>query len=95
MTNYNKGNASSLSSVSSTSTTSIPSRSQFISITSNAWSNIAKKSVVNYMAVSPSKSIFLESVNTEEQGHDVVWLSQDMSRVISGIGEKRCGCYHR
>ena len=66
-------------------------QNQFISITSDAWSNIANESVVNYMAVSPSKSLFLESVNTEEQGHDAVRLSQDMSRVIDGIGENVVG----
>jgi hypothetical protein len=43
------------------------------------------------MAVSPRKSLFLESVNTEEQGHDAEWLSQDMSRVIDGIGENVVG----
>ncbi|CAB4014820.1 Hypothetical predicted protein [Paramuricea clavata] len=36
---------------------------QFISITSDAWSNIANESVVNYMAVCPSKSLSLASVN--------------------------------
>ena len=64
---------------------------QFISITSDAWSNIANESVVNYMAVCPSKSLFLESVNTEEQGHDAEWLAQDISRVIDGIGENVVG----
>ena len=64
---------------------------QFISITSDAWSNIANEAVVNYMAVSPTKSLFLESVNTEEQGHDAEWLSQDMSRVIDRIGENVVG----
>jgi hypothetical protein len=64
---------------------------QFMSITSDAWSNIDNESVFNYMAVSPSKSLFLESVNTEEQGHDAEWLSQDTSRVIDGIGENVVG----
>ena len=43
------------------------------------------------MAVCPSKSLFLKSVNTEEQGHDGKWLAQDLSRVIDGIGENVVG----
>ena len=64
---------------------------QFMSITSDAWSNIANESVINYMVVSPSKSLFLESANTEEQGHDAEWLAQDMKHVIDGIGENVVG----
>jgi hypothetical protein len=38
--------------------------------------------VVNYMAVNPSKSIFLEAFNTEEQGHDAEWIAKDSERVM-------------
>ena len=35
--------------------------------------------VVNYMAVSPINSLFLEAVNTGAQGHDANWLSKDLT----------------
>lgn len=38
----------------------------FVCITSDAWSNVANNPVVNYMAVCPTKSLFLEAVHTEE-----------------------------
>ncbi|CAB3977586.1 Hypothetical predicted protein [Paramuricea clavata] len=34
---------------------------QFVCLTSDAWSNVANDPVVNYMAVSPTKSLFLEA----------------------------------
>jgi hypothetical protein len=37
---------------------------QFVCLTSDAWSNVANDPVVNYMAVSPTKSLFLEAVHT-------------------------------
>ena len=43
---------------------------QFVCITKDAWSNVTNDPVVNYMAVSPTKSLFFEAVHTEEQGHD-------------------------
>jgi hypothetical protein len=35
--------------------------------------------------------LFLESVNTEEQGHNAEWLSQDLSCVIKDIGDNVVG----
>ena len=43
------------------------------------------------MAVSPTNSLFLESVNTEEQGHDAEWISKDLSRVIDNLGSNVVG----
>ncbi|CAB4039334.1 hypothetical protein DYB30_009596, partial [Paramuricea clavata] len=59
--------------------------SNYVCITSDAWSNISNEPVVNYMAVSPNNSLFLEAVNTEEQGHDADWLSKDLIRVIDSL----------
>ncbi len=38
---------------------------QMVCITSDAWSNVTNDPVVNYMAVSPTKSLFLEAVHTD------------------------------
>ena len=64
---------------------------QFVCLTSDAWSNVANNPVVNYMAVSPTKSLFLEAVHTEEQSHDADWLSTDLSRVIDSLGDNVVG----
>jgi hypothetical protein len=36
-------------------------------------------------------SLFLESVNTEEQGHDAEWISKDLSRIIDNLGSNVVG----
>lgn len=64
---------------------------QFFSITSDAWSNVTNNPVVNYMAVSSTKSLFLEAVHTEEQGHDADWIATDLSRVIDSLGDNVVG----
>ncbi len=46
--------------------------------TSDAWSNVSNEPVINYMAVSPNNSLFLEAVNTDEQGHTAAWPSKDL-----------------
>ena len=42
-------------------------KSQYVSITNDAWSSILNEPVINYMAVSLTRSLFLEAVHTEEQ----------------------------
>ena len=64
---------------------------QFVCITSDAWSNMANHPVINYIAVCPSKSLFLEAVHTEEQGPDADWLAKDLSRVIDSLGDNVVG----
>jgi Protein of unknown function (DUF 659)/hAT family C-terminal dimerisation region len=51
-------------------------------LTTDGWSNIKNDPVVNYMAVSPECSLFLESVSTGQQGHDHKFLAADIARVI-------------
>jgi hypothetical protein len=69
---------------------------QFVCLTSNAWSNVVNDPVVNYMAVSPTKSHFLEAVHTEQQSHAADWLSTDLSRVIDSLGDNVVGwCSYR
>ena len=45
------------------------------------------QTVVNYMTVSPTKSLSLKAVHTEEQSHDAYWIATDVSRVI----DRQCG----
>lgn len=65
---------------------------QYICITSDAWSSTLNEPIVNYMAVSPTKSLFLEAVHTEDQPHDAEWLAADLIRVMDGIGDNAVGC---
>jgi hypothetical protein len=38
---------------------------------------------VNYMAISPLMTLFLESVSTGEQGHNADWIASDIERVMA------------
>ena len=69
----------------------LSAESQFVCITSDAWSNMSNEPVVNYMAVCLTKSLFLEAVHTEEQAHDADWLASDLSRVIDSLGDTVVG----
>jgi Protein of unknown function (DUF 659)/hAT family C-terminal dimerisation region len=53
-------------------------------LTTDAWSNVSNDPIVNYMAVSPSCTLFLESVSTGQQGHDAEFIAKDIIRVIQG-----------
>ena len=39
------------------------------------------------MAVSPTQSLFLEAMNTEEQSHDAEWIAGDLVRVMDSFGD--------
>ncbi|KAH6578256.1 hypothetical protein BASA50_004697 [Batrachochytrium salamandrivorans] len=60
-------------------------KTQNLCITSDGWSNISNEAVVNYMAVSPNQTIFVESVNTAEQSHNADWIASDLQRVIDSV----------
>jgi hypothetical protein len=53
-------------------------------LTTDAWSNINGDPIINYMAVSPGRTLFLESVPTGQQGHDAEFIAKDITRVIKG-----------
>jgi hypothetical protein len=63
----------------------IQHNSNMVTVTTDAWSNIKNEPVVNYMAVNPGNSLFLEAVNTEEQGHDAEWIAKDLERVMESL----------
>ena len=54
-----------------------------VCLISDAWSNIKNDSIVNYMATSPSSTLFLESVSTGEQNHDANWIASDIQRLMA------------
>ena len=66
-------------------------KNRYISITSDAWSSILNEPIINYMAVSPNNSLFLEAVHTEEQSHDADWLTSDLIRVMDNLGDNVVG----
>lgn len=61
---------------------------QSICIISDAWTNVLGEPVVNYMAASPRKTFFLESVATHDQSHNSKWIAEDLARVIDS--QKNC-----
>ncbi|KAE8907400.1 hypothetical protein PF003_g8620 [Phytophthora fragariae] len=55
-------------------------------VTSDGWSNILNEPIVNYMAVSPDKAVFVESVPTGEKRHTAEWIANDLTRVVRSLG---------
>ena len=60
----------------------IQKNGNFVSLTTDARSNVKNEPMVNYMSVNPENSLFVEAVNTEEQGHDANWNAQDLEMVM-------------
>jgi hypothetical protein len=53
-----------------------------VCLITDGWSNVKNEPIVNYMAISPPITLFLESVSTGEQGHNADWIASDIERVI-------------
>jgi Protein of unknown function (DUF 659) len=51
-------------------------------LTTDGWSNVKNDPVVNYMAVSPVCSLFLESVMTGQQQHNHKYITEDIAYII-------------
>ena len=64
---------------------------QYVSVTSDAWSRVLNEPIINYTAVQPSFSLFLEAVYTEEKSHDAEWLTKDLIRVMDCLGQNLVG----
>lgn len=56
-----------------------------VCIISDAWTNVVGEPVVNYMATSPTKTFFIESVATHDQSHSAQWIADDMARIIDSL----------
>jgi hypothetical protein len=54
----------------------LASSSNLFYLTSDAWSNVKNKPIINYMAVSQTRSLLVEAVNTVEQRHDASWIAR-------------------
>ncbi|KAI2498263.1 transposase [Fragilaria crotonensis] len=54
-----------------------------VCLTTDGWSNVKNEPIVNYMATSPSSTLFLESVSTGEQSHNAEWIASDIQRVMA------------
>jgi len=61
----------------------LTSPSSCVCLITDGWSNIKNEPIVNYMATSPDKTVFLESVATGAQGHTSQWIADDIERVIA------------
>jgi Protein of unknown function (DUF 659) len=53
-----------------------------VCLITDAWSNVKNDSVINYIAVSPDCSLFLESVSAGQQGHDQKFIANDIARIF-------------
>ncbi|GMF29964.1 unnamed protein product [Phytophthora fragariaefolia] len=53
-----------------------------VTVSSDGWTDICGRAVLNYVAVCGDRSFFLETVYTGDQAHDAVFLANDMQRVI-------------
>uniref|UniRef100_A0A915JUS9 DUF659 domain-containing protein n=1 Tax=Romanomermis culicivorax TaxID=13658 RepID=A0A915JUS9_ROMCU len=56
-----------------------------VCLITDAWTNISGESVVNYIAASPKKTFFIESVVTGDQSHTDDYIAKDIARVIDSI----------
>lgn len=56
-----------------------------VCLVTDSWTNVLGEPIVNYMAASPKKTFFIESVSTGDQSHNAEWIAQDISRVIDSI----------
>jgi Protein of unknown function (DUF 659) len=63
-------------------------KQEFVSITTDGWSNIHNTSIVNYMITTP-KPIFYKSVSTNEERHTSENIAEGIKQTIEEIGEKK------
>jgi hypothetical protein len=64
-------------------------------LTTDGWSNILGEPVVNYCAVTPIQTFFLEAISTETDGHTAEFIAGDIKRVIEGnpsLKDRIVGC---
>ncbi len=61
---------------------------EYFCLTTDGWSNIKGDPVINYMAISPQKTLLLERVNTGEQSHTGRFIAEDIVRVMYPLKDK-------
>lgn len=57
----------------------------YFCLATDGWTNVLNDAIINYIAVSPQKTIFLESVTTQEQGHTAEFIATDIERVFQAF----------
>ena len=57
----------------------------FVSLITDAWSNVKNEPVVNCMAVNSLNSLLLDAVNMEEQGHNANRIAQILEGVMDSL----------
>jgi hypothetical protein len=64
----------------------------YFCLTTDGWSNIRNDPIINYIATSPKKTLFLESVSTGEQSHNSNFIASDILRIMEKYNDtKFCG----
>jgi len=66
-----------------------------ICLTTDGWSNVLGEPVVNYCAVTPIQTFFLEVISTETDGHTAEFIAGDIKRVIESnhsLKDRIVGC---
>ena len=70
----------------------LPTRKMLADDSSGGLLDICYKNVQqDVKKISPSRSLFLEAVHTEQQSHDADWLTADLVRVMESIGNNIAG----
>jgi hypothetical protein len=64
----------------------------FYCLATDGWTNVSSDPIINYIAVSPKKTLFLESVPTQEQSHTAEFIADDIERVFKAFPKTQfCG----
>jgi hypothetical protein len=68
--------------IKSMSTSCLSDKANCFCLATDGWSNVRNEPIINYIAISPNKSLFLESVSTGEQGHNANFIAGDILRIM-------------
>jgi hypothetical protein len=66
---------------------SLSDKAIYFCLATDGWSNVRNEPIINYIALSPMRSLFLESVSTGEQGHNSDFIANDILRVMAKFSE--------
>ncbi|MEN9638152.1 MAG: hypothetical protein RLZZ262_20, partial [Bacteroidota bacterium] len=64
----------------------------YFCLATDGWTNALNDAIINYIALSPQKTLFLESVPTQEQSHTAEFIATDIERVFQAFPKTNfCG----
>lgn len=58
---------------------------QYVCLTTDGWSTVDNKPLINYCAVTPENTFFLEAVYTKTDSHTAEFIAADITRVIESV----------